>query len=205
MIKANIIRNRPGGLQDWQKKLAESYTHPAELLVDLDILSDVQELNPADIRRFPMRVPPSFVQRMKKGDPDDPLLRQVLPVADELIFTPGFARDPLAEQDCAGPGWLHKYANRVLFVVSGRCAVNCRYCFRRYSSYRQKGCDAAQWQTALDYVSARPSVNEVIFSGGDPLMAAGNQRQGQQNPAGFVFGVKLPISINDIDVFLHFL
>ena len=64
---------------------------------------------------------------------------------------------------------------------------------------------AAQWQTALDYVSARPSVNEVIFSGGDPLMAAGNQRQGQQNPAGFVFGVKLPISINDIDVFLHFL
>lgn len=155
--------------------LAESYTHPAELLADLDIPPDAREFNPAAFRLFPLRVPSSFVQRMKKGARDDPLLRQVLPSADELIFTTGFSKNPLAEQKFASPGLLHKYSNRILIMVTGSCALNCRYCFRRYFPYRQKGCGAAQWQTALDYVSAHPSVNEVIFSGGDPLMAPDNQ------------------------------
>jgi EF-P beta-lysylation protein EpmB len=172
---AKSIRYEQSGLQDWQKMLAESYTDPAELLADLKIPPDAREFNPAAFRLFPLRVPRSFVQRMKKGDRDDPLLRQVLPSADELIFTTGFSKNPLAEQKFASPGLLHKYSNRILIMVTGSCALNCRYCFRRYFPYRQKGCGAAQWQTALDYVSAHPSVNEVIFSGGDPLMAPDNQ------------------------------
>jgi EF-P beta-lysylation protein EpmB len=73
------------------------------------------------------------------------------------------------------PGLLHKYSNRVLFIVRGGCAVNCRYCFRRHFPYQENSNNKQQWQQALDYIQAKPEINEVIFSGGDPLMANDEQ------------------------------
>jgi KamA family protein len=151
MMIAKGIQSIQNGLQSWQKMLADSYTDPDRLLSDLDIPTESQKLHPAAHRRFPMLVPPSFAHRMTTGDLNDPLLRQVLPVTDEFVFTPGFARDPLAEQDCNHPGLLHKYANRVLLMVTGRCAVNCRYCFRRYFPHPRNGCDLQRWSLALNY------------------------------------------------------
>ena len=69
------------------------------------------------------------------------------------------------------PGMLHKYKNRVLMIVKGGCAVNCRYCFRRHFPYQDNQGGKRNWQTALDYIASQPEVNEVILSGGDPLMA----------------------------------
>jgi L-lysine 2,3-aminomutase len=138
MMIAKGIQSIQNGLQSWQKMLADSYTDPDRLLSDLDIPTESQKLHPAAHRRFPMLVPPSFAHRMTTGDLNDPLLRQVLPVTDEFVFTPGFAR-------------VHKYANRVLLMVTGRCAVNCRYCFRRYFPHPLNGCDLQRWSLALNY------------------------------------------------------
>ena len=107
---------------------------------------------------------------MRPGDPTDPLLRQVLPLADEMADVPGFTVDPvgddLAERQ---PGLLHKYQGRVLLVTTGTCAIHCRYCFRRHFPYDETPRSLADWQPALDEIAADESVHEVILSGGDPL------------------------------------
>ncbi len=69
------------------------------------------------------------------------------------------------------PGLLHKYRNRALLLVKGGCAVNCRYCFRRHFPYAENQGTRRNWQTAMDYIAAHPQLDEIIFSGGDPLMA----------------------------------
>ena len=84
----------------------------------------------------------------------------------------GFSPDPLKESDHNPvPGIVHKYRNRLLLIVSPQCAINCRYCFRRHFPYEENRQSKEQWQQALDYISSMPEINEVIFSGGDPLAA----------------------------------
>ena len=120
---------------------------------------------------FPVRVPEPFVTRMVPGDPHDPLLRQVLAVADERQAMPGFVKDPLDELEGPMPGVLHKYRSRVLVIYRGGCAINCRYCFRRHFPYQENTLTARDIDGLVSYLKAHPEVNEVILSGGDPLMA----------------------------------
>ncbi|MBO1518071.1 EF-P beta-lysylation protein EpmB [Oceanisphaera pacifica] len=167
-----IIPLKQGNLHiNWQKELSQAFTTPQQLL-------DYLQLDPAPWqsgfsarRLFAMRVPQPFAAKMRKGDAEDPLLRQVLPLAAEFDQVPGFVTDPLEEHDSALPGLLHKYRSRVLLVVRGGCAINCRYCFRRHFPYADNSPNQAGWQTALSYISEHPEINEVILSGGDPLMA----------------------------------
>ena len=120
---------------------------------------------------FPVRVPEPFVTRMVPGDPHDPLLRQVLAVADERHAMPGFVKDPLDELEGPMPGVLHKYRSRVLVIYRGGCAINCRYCFRRHFPYQENTLTARDIDGLVSYLKAHPEVNEVILSGGDQLMA----------------------------------
>ena len=120
---------------------------------------------------FPVRVPEPFVTRIVPGDPHDPLLRQVLAVADERHAMPGFVKDPLDELEGPMPGVLHKYRSRVLVIYRGGCAINCRYCFRRHFPYQENTLTARDIYGFVSYLKAHPEVNEVILSGGDPLMA----------------------------------
>jgi EF-P beta-lysylation protein EpmB len=108
---------------------------------------------------------------MVPGDPHDPLLRQVLAVADERQAMPGFVKDPLDELEGPMPGVLHKYRSRVLVIYRGGCAINCRYCFRRHFPYQENTLTARDIDGLVSYLKAHPEVNEVILSGGDPLMA----------------------------------
>ena len=120
---------------------------------------------------FPVRVPEPFVTRMVPGDPHDPLLRQVLAIADERHVMPGFVKDPLDELLGSMPGVLHKYRSRVLVIYRGGCAINCRYCFRRHFPYQENTLTARDIDGLVTYLKAHPEVNEVVLSGGDPLMA----------------------------------
>lgn len=121
---------------------------------------------------FRLRVPRPFIARMRKGDPQDPLLRQVLPVKQELQFMPGFVAQPLEESRFSPvPGLLHKYHGRVLWLFTGACAVNCRYCFRRHFSYEENVVGTNKWPAIIDYISKDKTIEEVILSGGDPLLA----------------------------------
>ncbi len=157
----------------WLAQLANVVTDPDELLQLLE-LSDHPELAAGrDARRlFTLRVPRTFIARMQKGNPDDPLLLQVLTSQKEFIRTPGYSDDPLNEQSSAiVPGLLHKYRNRALLLTKNGCAVNCRYCFRRHFPYQDHQGHKRNWRVALDYIRSQPALDEIILSGGDPLMA----------------------------------
>jgi EF-P beta-lysylation protein EpmB len=156
----------------WQQALASAIRDPAELLRVLNL--DPALLPTARVAaQFPLRAPRGFVARMRSGDPDDPLLRQVLPLAAELETAPGFVADPLGEQALqAVPGVLHKYPGRALLIVTGVCAVHCRYCFRREFPYAEHHAGIDEWRPALAYLAGDPSLREVILSGGDPLALA---------------------------------
>jgi EF-P beta-lysylation protein EpmB len=119
----------------------------------------------------PLLVPESFLQRMRPGDINDPLLRQVLPLAEEGEDVPGFTIDALEEARFRkAPGLLHKYEGRALLVLTGACAIHCRYCFRRHYPYSQEPKRLDDWEPALSAIEHDESIREVLLSGGDPLM-----------------------------------
>ena len=157
-------------ISTWQRELAQAITDPAELLRILKLDPALLPAARAAAARFPLRAPRGFVALMDKGDPGDPLLRQVLPLAEELAPIPGFLADPVGDRAAmAAPGVLHKYHGRALLLVTGACAVHCRYCFRREFPYAESHASADEWRSALAYLTADASLREVILSGGDPL------------------------------------
>ncbi|WP_041394832.1 EF-P beta-lysylation protein EpmB [Photobacterium profundum] len=166
-----ITRNASTVEQNWLNDLANAISDPFLLLKTLKIDPIPWEKGLAARKLFALRVPMSFVDRMEIGNPYDPLLRQVLPLEPEFEVHDGYSLDPLKEQDNAIPGLLHKYKNRALMIVKGGCAVNCRYCFRRHFPYSDNKGGKTQWKKALNYIAEHPELNEVILSGGDPLMA----------------------------------
>lgn len=127
-------------------------------------------------REFPVRVPRAFVERMRPGDPTDPLLLQVEARPAEAEHVAGFVEDPLGEAAAAPrPGLLHKYRGRALLMVSQACPIHCRYCFRRSFPYEEHALDDRRLEEALVYLRSDPSLHEVILSGGDPLSASDAQ------------------------------
>ncbi|WP_162045426.1 EF-P beta-lysylation protein EpmB [Vibrio taketomensis] len=166
-----ITRNADSVEQNWLKQLANGISDPEKLLEQLQIDPSPWQHGFEARTLFAQRVPQSFVDRMEKGNPFDPLLRQVLPLSEEFAVHEGYSNDPLEEQDNQIPGLLHKYRNRALMIVKGGCAVNCRYCFRRHFPYQDNKGSKSVWQNSLDYIAIHHELNEVILSGGDPLMA----------------------------------
>jgi EF-P beta-lysylation protein EpmB len=141
------------------------------LLCELGLSPCELNISEEATRSFPLLVPRSYLARMTPGDPYDPLLRQVLPVADEQSVVPGFVTDAV-DDDAArkAPGLLQKYQGRVLLIAAGSCAINCRYCFRRHYPYGEEPKRLDDWGPALDAIEQDTSIREVILSGGDPLM-----------------------------------
>ncbi len=143
---------------------------PAELcrLLGLDAALAACATGPA--RQFPMLVPRALLGRIRHGDPNDPVLRQILPSPDELAPAPGFTADPVGEAATASStGLLQTYHGRSLMVATSRCGVHCRYCFRRHFPFAAGAAAAADWQPALAQLAETPAISEVILSGGDPL------------------------------------
>lgn len=157
----------------WQLALSRAITDPAELLRELAL--DPGLIGPArrSAEKFGLKVPRGFLARMHKGDPNDPLLRQVLPLEAELDEAAGYSSDPVGDlASVKGTGLLHKYRGRALLIATGACAVHCRYCFRRDFPYSEHLAAAENWQPSLEHLAGDPSIREVILSGGDPLILA---------------------------------
>lgn len=154
---------------DWRAALRDAYRDPRRLLADLGIAADAVDL-PAD-SAFPFRVTRAFAARMRPGDIDDPLLRQVLPLGAEALEIAGYSGDPLLETSryTDGGGSIRKYRGRALLVATGACAIHCRYCFRREFPYGESIGHGAM-QRALALLEQDTSLSEVILSGGDPLV-----------------------------------
>ncbi|MCE9544884.1 MAG: EF-P beta-lysylation protein EpmB [Planctomycetia bacterium] len=154
----------------WQQSLRQAIRDPAELCRLLGLPESLLPDALRAARQFPLLVPREYVARMRPGDPHDPLLRQVLPLGDELTPVAGFIADPVDDAAALrGPGLLAKYRTRVLMVTTGACAVHCRYCFRRHYPYEEVPRGMAEWEPALAEIADDGSIDEVILSGGDPL------------------------------------
>ncbi|ADC62684.1 EF-P beta-lysylation protein EpmB [Allochromatium vinosum] len=168
-----MLPRRTGACQSetWRRDRVTAFTQVDELLAFLELdRTRIPDLD-AEPESWGLRVPRTFVERMRRGDPDDPLLRQVLPLTAERQQVAGYVTDPVGDA-CAerAPGLLVKYAGRALLMVTGACAIHCRYCFRRHFPYQDLGPSQARLERALDEIARDPSLTEVVLSGGDPLM-----------------------------------
>lgn len=156
-------------LTTWQQELTQAFSKPEDLLEYLGLQDENYCKEAKD--DFSMRVPLGFAENMEKGNANDPLLRQVLPIANELDNPVAFLDDPVGDlsalvEDCI----IHKYHGRVLLITTGSCAINCRFCFRRNFPYSEVQLSKLKEITALAYIQNNSSIQEVILSGGDPLL-----------------------------------
>jgi EF-P beta-lysylation protein EpmB len=154
----------------WQTEMAQAITSPEALIEHLAL--DASLVGPARTAagKFGLRVPLGYVARMRRGDANDPLLRQVLPIAAEGEPSADFGPDPVGEQAARrAPGLLQKYRGRALLIATSACAIHCRYCFRREFPYSEQVGESTRFSEALAQIASDDSIEEIILSGGDPL------------------------------------
>lgn len=153
----------------WQQHLKQAVRTVPQLLDQLE-LRDNRAFGAKAEATFPVFAPQPYLQRIRPGDPDDPLLRQVLPIDAEDTSPADFSVDPLGENAATlKPGLLQKYHGRMLVVATGACAIHCRYCFRRHFPYGEGPAGAALREQLAQALADDESLDEVILSGGDPL------------------------------------
>ena len=144
---------------------------------DPHVLLDMVGVSPESIgwsreamHQFRMVVTQGFIARMRKGDPNDPLLRQVLPLHAETLAVPGYTYDAVGDAHAlTHAGVLQKYHGRALLIATGSCAIHCRYCFRRHFPYAEQSALRHNWKEAIEGIARDHSIQEVILSGGDPF------------------------------------
>lgn len=157
------------GRASWQRQLATAAGDPVAIAAALDGGGSLAAVADA-AGAFAFRSTAYYLSLADPGDPNDPILRQVLPAAEESAPAPeGYAADAVGDlAPAAHPaaGLIRKYAGRALLVTTGLCAVNCRFCFRRAFPYEETRDGLA---TAMQVIEEDPSLSEVILSGGDPL------------------------------------
>ncbi len=155
----------------WQQSIKSAFTHLDDLLDYLQLDPDLCRNQSEACQQFSLLVPREFAALIERGNPEDPLLLQVLPQATEMEHVEGFVPDPTGEHSASlQPGLLQKYAGRVLWITTAACAIHCRYCFRRHFPYSGTATDKNGWGRAMQKIRTDPSISEFILSGGDPLM-----------------------------------
>jgi len=178
MTNPRPLRAETLDLPRWQRTLREAVRSLDELLELLELDAGDVGGYPPGVGEFPLLVPRGFIARMRRGDPRDPLLRQVLPDSRERIDVPGFTNDPLREASLARGGVMQKYSGRALLVTTAACPIHCRYCFRRHFPYSDHCASSDDWAGVLEELNSAGTVREVILSGGDPLSLS-NRRLGE--------------------------
>ncbi len=125
---------------------------------------------------LPMAITPYYASLIDPNNPDQPIRRAMIPVAGELLISSGEARDPLGEDEHSPlKGIVHRYPDRVLFLVTDYCSSYCRYCTRSRMVGKRKSGGKKQWQKAIDYISSHREIRDVLISGGDPLTLSDEQ------------------------------
>jgi lysine 2,3-aminomutase len=161
---------------DWRWQLRQRLKDLAAAARVLHLSADERSAIARHQGALPLGITPYYASLLDPDEPTQPLRRTVLPVGGEYLRLPGEAEDPLGEDAHSPvPGIVHRYPDRVLFLVSGFCAVYCRYCTRSRLVGNPGGeyrFSLAQWEQAAAYIEARPQIRDVLISGGDPLTLA---------------------------------
>lgn len=147
---------------DW-RKIQKTNFH------NLSKLASYLELDPSKLgsnSQFPLNLPKRLADKIVKGDLNDPILRQFVPLAEENRLIPGFVKDPVQDTSfCHSKKLLQKYEGRALMLTTSACAMNCRFCFRQNFDYEEK----STFEKEVALIRADTNLQEIILSGGDPL------------------------------------
>ncbi len=157
---------------DWKWQLRSRIRDLTTLEKAFDLSEDERDTVAKLGDRLPVGVTPYYASLIDPEDPTRGLRRTMIPVADEFMEEPSEAADPLAEdKDMPVEGLVHRYPDRVLFLVTSFCAVYCRYCTRSrlVGKTGEYHFNTAQFEKALAYIEAHPEIRDVLISGGDPL------------------------------------
>ena len=157
---------------DWRWQRRHSCREAGELAALTGLAPETAAALRRVAARYPVLVTPYYLSLARGFCPSDPIMRQCVPTEDELDFPDAGDEDPLGEErDAPMPGLVHRYADRVLLILSNECAVHCRHCMRkRCWAGRSRRLEREQVELAADYISKHPKVREVLLSGGDPLL-----------------------------------
>ncbi|MBM3555045.1 MAG: KamA family radical SAM protein [Alphaproteobacteria bacterium] len=165
-----------GDWNDWRWQARNRVRSLAELARLIKLSEDESAAISRHTGSLPVGITPYYASLLAEDDPADPIRRTVVPVSGEYLRTPGEADDPLGEDhDTQVPGLVHRYPDRVLFLTTGFCSTYCRYCTRSRMVGEVGGeyhFSVPQWDKALDYIEATPTIRDVLLSGGDPLTLA---------------------------------
>ncbi len=154
---------------DWRWQFRNRITTVDELQRLLPFAKEEWFIKRQILRDFRMGITPYYLSLIDPRDPNDPILRQVVPITDEYVYRAVGDEDPLGEEQFSPvPGITHRYPDRVLFVISNSCAIYCRYCTRKRIMYEDATADV-DIDPMVDYIARTPSVRDVVVSGGDPL------------------------------------
>lgn len=166
----NLAIPHPTPIENWQESLSDLITNPSELLAIAKLDPENSRFSELATQDFPLKVPRQFAALIRPGDWNDPILAQIWPTFDETTNSSSHSYDPLKEAKFTPEtGLLHKYKNRVLLITAPHCAINCRYCFRRHFDYQTNSPSQIEWEHTFEYIHRNKDIEEVIFSGGDPL------------------------------------
>jgi lysine 2,3-aminomutase len=153
--------------------LKSTLREPAELVAHgLARAADLPDLEKV-AARYAVAVTPDIAALIDPDDPNDPIARQFIPRAEELVTGPNENPDPIGDHvHSPVAGIVHRYPDRVLFKLVHVCAVYCRFCFRRemVGPGKATALSQATYNSAIDYIRAHSEIWEVILTGGDPLM-----------------------------------
>lgn len=160
--------------QDWRWQMRHRIHHLSTLEQILCLSNEERDAIKRHKGALPLGITPYYASLLDQHDPCQPLRRTVIPVLHEYLHLPGEALDPLGEDAHSPvPGLVHRYPDRVLFLITGTCAVYCRYCTRSRLVGNPGGeyhFHTTQWEQALAYIAATPTIRDVLLSGGDPLI-----------------------------------
>ena len=159
-----ISAKRQKETETWEDILCQGITNAEELPY-------IQGFNKSDITavidKYPMFINPYYFNIIKS---DEKLLKQAIPDIREITDTRGYT-DPLNEESLSpAPGLTHKYPDRVLFLISGRCATYCRFCNRKRKVGSPTMVTRETIEEGIRYIKATKSIKDVLLSGGDPLL-----------------------------------
>jgi lysine 2,3-aminomutase len=161
---------------DWQWQLQNRITSSRQLAKIINLSDNERNSFHFQDTALPLAITPYYASLISPDNPGQPIRRTMIPVMSELLVSAGESPDPLGEERHSPvPGLIHRYPDRVLFLVTDYCSSYCRYCTRSRMVGRRKASGKKQWQKAIDYIAATPSVRDVLLSGGDPLTLADEQ------------------------------
>lgn len=171
-LKNHYPKNTLAEWNDWRWQMKNSITDAQELSRFITLSPAECRMPDIHPRNLPLRITPYYASLLDREIPGHSLRRSVVPTQDEFVLSPGESRDPLCEDDHTPvPGLVHRYPDRVLFLVTGACSTFCRYCTRSRMVGRRDNAsnNPARWSAAIDYIQAHSEVRDVLISGGDPL------------------------------------